>query len=66
MATQHLNCEQLLHDTAAEYKKLSNALDSLLRGETTGEEINAIANSVFIRVDSLITDYQAKRKEPTK
>ena len=66
MANQHLNCEQLLHDTAEEYKRLSGVLDALLRGEATAEEVNTTADSVFNRVDGLIDDYQTKRKEPTK
>lgn len=66
MATQHLNCEQLLHDTTEEYKRLSDALNALLRGEATAEAVNATADSVLNRVDSLIDNYQTKRKEPTK
>lgn len=66
MVTQHLNCEQLLHDTTEEYKKLSDALNALLRGEITAEDVNATADSVLNRVDDLIDDYHTKRKEPNK
>ena len=61
MATQHLKCEQLLGDTAKEYKRLADTLNSLLRGETTAEEVNATADSVFTRVDGLINDYMANK-----
>lgn len=60
MANQHLKCEQLLKDTNAEYKRLIDALNGLLRGETTAEEANAISNDALNRVDSLIDDYMAK------
>jgi len=60
MTTQHLNCDQLLHDTAEEYKRLSDALNALLRGETTAEEVNATADSVLNRVDGLIDNYMAR------
>lgn len=60
MANQHLKCEQLLKDTNAEYKRLIDALNGLLRGETTAEEVNAISNDALNRVDSLIDDYMAK------
>ena len=66
MATQHLNCDQLLQDTTEEYKRLADALNALLRGETTAEEVNATADSVLNRVDDLIDDYQNKRKERTQ
>lgn len=60
MTTQHLNCDQLLHDTAEEYKRLSDALNALLRGEATAEEVNATADSVLNRVDGLIDNYMAR------
>ncbi len=60
MANQHLKCEQLLKDTNEEYKRLIDALNGLLRGETTVEEVNAISNDALNRVDSLIDDYMAK------
>ena len=60
MATQHLKCEQLLSDTAKEYKKLADVLNALLKGESTAEEVNTTADSVFARVDDLIDDYVSK------
>lgn len=60
MAKQHLKCEQLLKDTNAEYRRLIDALDGLLKGEITAEEVNAIGNDALSRVDSLIDDYGVK------
>lgn len=60
MATQHLKCEQLLSDAGEEYKRLADTLNALLRGETTAEEVNATADSVLNRADSLIDDYISK------
>ncbi len=57
MATQHLKCEQLLADAGEEYKRLTDTLNALLRGETTAEKVNATADSVLNRVDGLIDDY---------
>lgn len=57
MAKQHLKCEQLLKDTNVEYERLIDALNGLLRGETTSEEVNAITVDTLSRVDSLIDDY---------
>ncbi len=56
MAT-HLDCEQLLEDTGEEYKKLADALKALLRGEGTGEEVKATADSILNRTNELIDDY---------
>lgn len=61
MATQHLKCEQLLKDTGEEYKRLADTLNALLRGESTAEEVNATADSVFNRVDGLIDEYMVKK-----
>ncbi len=61
MATQRLKCEQLFKDAGEEYKRLADTLNALLRGETTAEEVNATADSVLSRVDSLIDDYVSKR-----
>lgn len=57
MEKQHLKCEQLLKDTNAEYKRIIDALNSLLRGETTAEDVNAITNNALTRVDVLIDSY---------
>lgn len=62
MATQHLKCEQLFKDTGEEYKKLADALNALLRGESTATEVNATADSVLTRVDGLIDDYVSKKQ----
>lgn len=61
MATQHLECEQLLNDTVKEYERLADALNALLKGEKTAEEVNATADSVLTRVDGLIDDYIKKK-----
>ena len=61
MATQHLKCEQLLSDASEEYKRLADALNALLRGESTAKEVNTTADSVLTRVDGLIDDYMAKK-----
>lgn len=57
MAKQHLKCEQLLKDTNAEYERLTDALNGLLRGERTAEEVNNISNDALNRVDALIDSY---------
>ena len=57
MAKQHLKCEQLFKDTNAEYKRLADALNGLLNGTLTGEEVNAISNEALNRVDTLIDNY---------
>ena len=60
MSEQHLKCEQLLKAANAEYERLIDALNGLLRGETTAEEVNAITNDTISRVDCLIDDYVSK------
>ena len=60
MAKQHLKCEQLLKDTNAEYKRLADALNGLLNGTLTGEEVNAISNEALNRVDALIDEHKEK------
>ena len=57
MTKQHLKCEQLLKDTNAEYECIIDALNSLLRGETTAEDVNAITNNALNRVDGMIDSY---------
>ena len=57
MSKQHLKCEQLLKDTNAEYERLIYALNGLLRGESTAEEVNAISADALNRVDALIDEY---------
>ena len=57
MGKQHLKCEQLLKDTNAEYKRLTDALNGLLNGTLTGEEANAISTDALNRVDALIDKY---------
>ena len=57
MTKQHLKCEQLLKDTNAEYERIIDALNSLLRGETTAEDVNAITNNAINRVDGMIDSY---------
>ena len=60
MAKQHLKCEQLLKDTNTEYKRLADALNDLLNGTLTGEEVNAISKDALNRVDALIDEYKEK------
>lgn len=57
MGKQHLKCEQLLKDANAEYKRLADALNGLLNGTLTGEEVNAISTDALNRVDTLIDNY---------
>lgn len=40
-------------------KRLADALNALLSGESTVKEVNATADSVLTRVDGLIDDYAA-------
>ena len=61
MGKQHLKCEQLLKDTNAEYKRLTDALNGLLNGTLTGEEVSAISTDALNRVDSLINEYKEKK-----
>ena len=60
MGKQHLKCEKLLKDTNAEYKRLADALNGLLNGTLTGEEVNAISKDALNRVDALIDEYKEK------
>ena len=60
MAKQHLKCEQLLKDTNAEYKRISDALHCLLNGSLTSEEVNAITIDALSNVDGLIDNYIVK------
>lgn len=60
---KHLRCEQLMKNTNKEYKKLTNALHSLLCGDMKAQEVNIIAENVFEKVDDLIDKY---KKEGTK
>lgn len=57
MGKQHLKCEKLLKNTNAEYKRLTDALNGLLNGTLTGEEVNAISTNALNRVDTLIDNY---------
>ena len=60
MGQQHLECEHLLKNVNAEYKHLADALNGLLSGTTTAEEVNATSKHVLNRVDELIDDYQSR------
>ena len=60
---KHLKCEQVLKNTNKEYKKLINALNSLLCGNMTAQEINATAKTVFETVDDLVDEYKKGDKK---
>lgn len=62
MSKQHSNCKQLLRDATEESKRLKDALRAFIRGEKTSDEVNAIADSVFSRIDALIDDYSSKKQ----
>ena len=58
MAT--LNCEKLFIDAGKEYQKITNAVNALLKGEISGEEVNRISNECLSNVDNLINEYMHK------
>lgn len=58
MAT--LNCEKLFMDSGKEYQKITNAVNALLKGEISGEEVNRISNECLSNVDNLINEYMHK------
>ncbi len=58
----YASSRELLSDCVKEYEKLNNAIRALLKGEKTGEEVNATAKSILDRIDGLIDDYEDHRK----
>ena len=58
MAT--LNCEKLFIYSGKEYQKITNAVNALLKGEISGEEVNRISNECLSNVDNLINEYVHK------
>lgn len=55
---ENLKCEELLKESGKEYKKITDAVNALLRGELSGEDVNKISNAALNRVDLLISEYE--------
>lgn len=53
--------KKLLRDASAEYGKIANALRSLMRGEVSAEEVNAVTDTALKNVDNLIEEYRQGR-----
>ena len=52
-----LGCEKLLADSGKEYQRIADAVNALLKGEISGEEVNRISNECLNNVDNLINEY---------
>ena len=55
---EKLKCEELLKESEKEYKKIADAVNALLRGELSGEDVDKISNDALNRVDLLISEYE--------
>lgn len=57
MEISKFSCVKLLEDSGKEYQRMTDAVNALLKGEVSGEEVNRISNECLNNVDNLINEY---------
>lgn len=55
---EKLKCEELFKETGREYQKIIDAINALLKGELSGEDVNKISNAALNKVDLLISEHR--------
>lgn len=53
--------QKMLRDASEEYEKIADALRSLMRGEVSADEVNAVTDTALKNVDNLIEEYRQGR-----
>lgn len=53
--------QKMLRDASEEYKKIADALRSLMHREVSAEEVNAVTDTALKNVDNLIEEYRQGR-----